>query len=291
MEKFVVESEYESEFLKGGGNVTVNRFEGFFRNMTDEEWEKFAVPVLRFVGYIPLTLPAYGTDGGKDFLVKMNNTTYLVSCKHYINSGKHVGVDDEKSISDRLIQHNAKGFIGFYSTGITTGLQNRLDGICRNQQYSYWIVEPQIITNIMQSMDSKSLQSFGLYPYKYYMNVSEQSYQPLKCIFCEKDILSDENIPNSIAGLAEFTDGKYGFVYGCKPCLLKVKLYLGAFLEMEQALNLKWLQDWDQTINAWIEEDHLELRNDFHEMRYQFAQGVRQRQLPQTDGTWYGVET
>ena len=107
----------------------MNRFDNFFRNMTDEEWEKFAVAVLRQVGYIPITLPAYGIDSGKDFLVERQNIRYIVSCKHYIKSGKHVGQDDEQNIGDRLLQHNVNGFIGFYSTGITTGLQKRLDGI------------------------------------------------------------------------------------------------------------------------------------------------------------------
>lgn len=268
----------------------MNRFENFFRNMTDEEWEKFATYVLQHVGYVVVTLPAYGTDGGKDFFVAKGDCKYLVSCKHYIRSGKHVGQDDEQNIGDRLLQHNANGFIGFYSTGITTGLQNRLDGICRNSQYVYEIFEPHNIVTIMQLMDTKILQSFGLYPRKYYMNVSEEGYQSLKCVCCGKDILEDENIPKSIAGLAKFKDGKYGFVYGCKPCLRNVELYLNAFLEVEQALHVKWMQDWDQIIDAWIEEDHLELRSDFYMMRHQFVKGVRQRQLPQTEGTWYGLQ-
>lgn len=268
----------------------MNRFMDFFCGMNDEEWENFSVYVLRQVGFIPCSLPAYGVDGGQDYLVESAGLKYLVSCKHYIKSGKHVGQDDEQNISDRLLQFNATGFIGFYSTGITTGLQKRLDGICNNRQYNYLIFGPQEITQIMQSMDTKILQSFGLYPNKYYMNVSRQNYQPLKCVCCGKDILADENIPNSIAGLAEYKDGTYGYVYGCKPCLLNVKLYLGAFLEIEQALHIKWLQDWERTVDEWIAEDKLLLRNDFYQMRYKFAQGVRQRQLPQTDGTWYGLE-
>ena len=254
--------------------------------MTDEEWEKFAVQVLSQIGFIPLTLPAYGTDGGQDFLVEKDGDKYLVSCKHYVKSGKHVGQDDEQNIGDRLLQHNVTGFIGFYSTGITTGLQNRLVGICNNGKFSFMIFEPQNIAHIVQSMDTKILQSFGLYPNKYYMNVSPQNYQPLKCIFCEKDILSDENIPDSIAGLAECKDGKYCFVYGCKPCLRDVTLYLDIFLEVEQALHVKWMQGWDQMIDMWIKEDHLELTSDFYKMRHQFAQGVRQKQLPQKEGTW-----
>lgn len=119
----------------------MNRFTEYFVNMTDEEWEKFAVYVLQQVGYVPLVLPAFGTDGGKDFLVKKDDIKYLVSCKHYIRSSKHVGQNDEQNIGDRLLQHDAIGFIGFYSTGFTTGLQNRLDGICKNHQFRYTIFE------------------------------------------------------------------------------------------------------------------------------------------------------
>lgn len=267
----------------------MNRFECYFKNMTDEEWEKFSMYVLQSNGYYIISMPAYGIDGGKDLLVEKNNYRYLVSCKHFINSGKHVGQDDEQNIVDRLVQHNVNGFIGFYSTGITTGLQNRLDGICENKQYTYEIFETHNIITIMQSMDTKILQSFGLYLYKYYMNVSEEEYETLECVCCGKDILKDENIPNSIVGLGKYKDGKYGFIYGCKPCLINVNLYLDAFLEIEQALHVNWLQSWDQMIDSWIKEDGLELRSDFYKMRHQFAKGVRQRQLPQTDGTWYGL--
>ena len=48
----------------------MNRFDDFFRNMTDEEWEKFAVAVLEHIGYVPISLPAYGIDNGMDFLVE-----------------------------------------------------------------------------------------------------------------------------------------------------------------------------------------------------------------------------
>lgn len=268
----------------------MNRFEDFFRSMNDEEWEKFSVHVLQQAGFIPYSQPAYGVDGGQDYFAERAGIKYLVSCKHYIKSGKHVGNDDEKNISDRLLQFNATGFIGFYSTGITTGLQNRLDGLCNNSQYNYVIFGPQEITHIMQSMDTKILQSFGLYPNKYYMNVSKQNYQPLKCVVCGKDILTDENIPNSMAGLAEVGKGRYAYVYGCKQCLRNVQLYLGAFLEIEQALHVDWLLDWERQVDKWIEEDNLLLRDDFFKMRYEFTHGVRQRQLPQTEGTWYGFK-
>lgn len=59
---------------------------------------------------------------------------------------------------------------------------------------------------------------------------------------------------------------------------------------MEQALHLKWLQVWENVVDEWIEENGLELQDDFIKMRHQLIQGVRQRQIPQTDGTWYELD-
>ncbi len=268
----------------------MNRYYDFFCNMSDEEWEHFAVEVLKCAGFQILSLPAYGTDGGKDFIVSYNSVRYIVSCKHYICSGNHVGQDDEKNISDRLLQFNAKGFIGFYSTGITSGLQNRLNAICKNGDYEYCVFDVPIIIQIMQSMDTKILQAFGLYPHKYYMNVREDEYKPLKCMICGEDCLTDENIPNSLIGLAKCKNGKYEYIYGCKPCFRRVELLYNAHLEMEQALHVRILQGWENMVDEWIENENIELSEKFYNHRNKFLNRVRQRQLPQTEGSWYGID-
>lgn len=267
----------------------MNRYFEFFCKMSAEEWERFAVEVIRCNGFEIETEPAYGTDGGKDFIVSHNSRKCIVSCKHYIKSEKHVGIDDEKNISDRLSQFGATGFIGFYSTEITTGLQDRLDGICKNNRYEYRIFSPTKIIRAMQSMDTKILQSFGLYPHKYYMNVSKEEYKPLKCMMCGKDILTDENIPKSLIGLATYKkNGKYEYVYGCKSCFLKVDLYM--FLEMEQALYLRMLQGWEDEIDKLIKTRNIKLSKKFYKNRCKFLNRVRQRQLPQTEGNYYGID-
>lgn len=267
----------------------MNRYYEFFCNMTDEEWERFAVEVLRYAGFQIETMPAYGTDGGQDFIVSYKEIKYIVSCKHYIRSGKHVGTDDELNITDRLMQFNVKGVIGFYSTNITTGLQNRLEEIYKNGNYLYHIYGPTEIINIMQYMDTITLQTYGLYPHMYYMNVTPDEYKPLKCMVCGKDCLTDRNIPRSLIGLAGCRDNKYDYVYGCKTCLLNVDFLYNAHLEMEQALHLKWLQGWENLVDDWIKYEGIELSKKFYKHRCKFLNRVRQRQLPQTDGTWYGI--
>jgi len=257
--------------------------------MSDEEWEKFAVEVLKYAGFQIETMPAFGTDGGQDFIVNDNNKRYIVSCKHYIRSRNHVGIDDEINIGDRLLQFNATGFVGFYSTSITTSLQDRLDGICKNGNYSYNIFDSTKIIEIVQLMDTKILQSFGLYPNKYYMNVGEEEYKPLKCMICGRDMLLDKNIPNSLIGLASYKNGGYDYVYGCKPCLRNVQLFYNAHLEMEQALHVSILQGWEDMIDEWIENENIKLDDKFYKHRNNFLNRIRQRQLPQTEGTWYGL--
>ena len=42
-------------------------------------------------------------------------------------------------------------------------------------------------------------------------------------------------------------------------------------------------------IDEWIEEDNLKLCAKFYNHRSKFLNRVRQRQFPQTEGTWYGI--
>ena len=237
------------------------------------------------IGFQIQTEPAYGIDGGQDFIVKYGDTNYLVSCKHYIKSQKHVGIYDEENIGDRLLQFNTTGFIGFYSTGITTGLQDRLDGICRNKGYTYGIFSPTKIIRAMQSMDTKILQSFGLYPHKYYMNVSEEEYKPLKCMLCGKDILTDENIPRSSVRLIIHHEKKNKYiceyVYGCKSCFIKFN-----------SLTLIRQTKGEKVFDVYPTDTKIKLKikKRFYKNRCKFLNRVRQRQLPQTEGNYYGID-
>ncbi|MEL7198421.1 MAG: hypothetical protein AAGL10_08915 [Pseudomonadota bacterium] len=51
---------------------------------------------------------------------------WLVSCKHFAGSNKSVTPNDEQSILDRVRQHGADGFMGFYSTLPSNALVDRL---------------------------------------------------------------------------------------------------------------------------------------------------------------------
>ncbi len=97
-------------------------------------FETFACRFLERLGYTIEVGPAEGPDGGKDLIVSIDrrdgdggsrSIRYIVSCKHAAHSGKSIGVSQEKSILDRIIEHKVDGFLAFYSTGLTVPLQTR----------------------------------------------------------------------------------------------------------------------------------------------------------------------
>ena len=99
-----------------------------------DAWELFARDMLATLGFVIEVGPGRGADAGRDLVVSEQlkgclankKFTWLVSCKHYATSGKSVGPSDEQNITDRLRQHGASGFLGFYSTMPSSGLVGRL---------------------------------------------------------------------------------------------------------------------------------------------------------------------
>lgn len=106
-----------------------------YKEISDgDAWEAFAHDYLLALGLVVDVPPGRGPDGGRDILVKetlkgklaSQSFTWLVSCKHYATSGKAAGTEHETNITDRLSQHKADGFIGFYSTVASAALIERL---------------------------------------------------------------------------------------------------------------------------------------------------------------------
>ena len=105
-------------------------------NGKQDEFELFARDFFAYLGYQIIAEPDRGQDGGKDILIQEirkgiageTKLLWLVSCKHFAHSksGKSVGVDDEINISDRVRAFKCHGFIGFYSTVVSSGLNARL---------------------------------------------------------------------------------------------------------------------------------------------------------------------
>jgi|GEM_PF-2653064 len=100
-----------------------------------DTFELFARAFLEHAGYDIIEEPGRGQDGGKDLVViekrsglsGSTNIRWLVSCKHFAHGKKKaVGVDDEISILDRVKAKKCDGFMGFYSTVVSSAFQQRL---------------------------------------------------------------------------------------------------------------------------------------------------------------------
>jgi hypothetical protein len=97
-----------------------------------DSFEAFARDFLFVLGYEIDEGPSRGADGGKDLIVteKMmgilssTKIRWLVSCKHYAHSGKAIGGNDEVDIIVRVEKFKCSGFMAFYSTLPSSGLQD-----------------------------------------------------------------------------------------------------------------------------------------------------------------------
>lgn len=161
----------------------------------------FFVDILKFK---IISEPNRGADGGKDILceeeqsgtLSENKVRWLVSCKHKAHSGRSVTPDDETNITDRVKQFNANGFIGFYSTLPSSGLNERLDALkkdCRVEIFDRGKIEDFILSHRQYEL----LRRYFPNSYKNWYRIKGihepsrilDKYYPLECKVCGCDLL------------------------------------------------------------------------------------------------------
>ncbi len=267
----------------------MNRFDSFFKNISEDDWEFFALDFLNWLGFHTVLPPAKGIDGGKDSIVSKEGENYLVSCKHYIRSGNTVGVASENQLIERLAQHHCNSFIGFYSTSITSGLQQRFKDIETNPRYhdiKFIVFDRLTISNYLPNISSYILQKYGLpQGVKYMLHVNQTDYVPLLCMCCDKDILDDKNIPTSKATVIVYADELH-FAYGCKFCLETFHEPYGS-IEVSQALHHEQLLGWNNYLIRSINSSQ-KIANNFYFNKNRFDNCIQQRIYPVGWGTWLG---
>lgn len=231
----------------------MNIYDNFFRGMTPEEWEFFAMDFLSSSGYTVIEPPARGADGGKDAIVRNNSNgmEYIVSCKHFIMSGSAIGVNDEPSITDRIAQHKVNGFIGFYSTVVSQALQDRLKAL-QQFNYDYIIFDKNNISNHIPNMYSFILQKYGIVPNLNFINPNISSYYPLGCMVCGKDILTDNMPKLSLAGMVLDKEGRYMYVFGCKEHFIDYEM---PFIDGHESLHPEVMISWGNYVR-WFSENN-----------------------------------
>lgn len=178
------------------GNGDQDSFELFAR--------EFFAEVLHFE---IVSEPNRGADGGKDLIavehqigsLSSTDIRWLISCKHKAHSGHSVKPTDEESIIDRLKQHNANGFIGFYSTLPSTGLNERLNSF-RSSEYKIEIFNHERIeSELIKAKRNDIIQRFFPVSYKKELTKNQKNtpsilfgkYAPLQCEYCGKDLLKE----------------------------------------------------------------------------------------------------
>lgn len=260
----------------------MNVYNEFYMGISPDQWEWFAADFLNDIGYDLVSTPSRGPDGGKDLIVSRDGVRYLVSCKHFLQSNKTVGRGDEESILERMIEHSTNGFIGFYSTYLSTGLQTRIDAL-KTPSLPILIYDNDSISNHLPHLHSYVLQKYGLpNRVKYCLNVSLYDYSPLLCLKCNNDILQDNNISSSMAlvYLNDFNNLEY--IYGCKACFGGYP-ELG-WTELNQSLHPEQLNGWIKYVDELLDE--YPGSPNFHVNRGVYERRVLQRSFPSNWGQW-----
>lgn len=169
--------------------------------MNFEDWELFARDFLQQMGFFIESSPDRGPDGGKDILITESingrigvyKFRWLVSCKHNAISNISVSETEEQNILERVAGFNSDGYIGFYSTVASSGLNNRLKQLKETGRLKdYRIFDHKLIEKyLINTGFSFLLMRYFPASYKKIkpLHVVFDKYYPLKCDVCGKDLL------------------------------------------------------------------------------------------------------
>lgn len=195
-----------------------------YKEMNDdgEQWELFARDFFEALGYTIDNPPDRGADGGKDLLIsesikgRFSSYTFkwLVSCKNFIQSSKSVSERDEINIQERCDGFRADGFIGFYSTIASSGLNQRLTQLKSNNKIKdYKIFDGKYIENVLVSHGLSKLM-LRYFPESYKktrpLHKITSKFLSLNCECCGRDLFEDveKGIENSLLAEVYRTDGE-----------------------------------------------------------------------------------
>lgn len=244
----------------------------------DITWTKFSVEFLNDMGWQTYEI---SEDTG---ICDYKGIRYLVSFRHNINKGA-IGTNLERNITDRIKEHNATGFIGFYSGNYTTPLLERLTSM----QVDFKLFNGSRITTFIPFTHSTIIDTyFGsgikgrrFIPINYYLNLNDESlYKPLECMCgCGADILDPLNISSSMILIHKHNDNdNVYFLYGLKACIKNVddNTECGWF-EVNQILHPDQFIEWNQCIRDYIEKNKNLNTVEFYKYKRIFTMRIMQR--------------
>lgn len=171
-----------------------------------DKFELFARDFFEYLGYKILRGPSRGADGGCDLIVGEERTgiagttlvKWLVSCKHKAHSGASVLKGDEAEVRDSVESNSCQGFIGFYSTLPSSGLQEKVQAIksIDSQFFDYSKIEQSLLS----TQSGRALAKL-YFPISYDKWIHENPAKAqifadtcgLKCFHCSADITEVRN--------------------------------------------------------------------------------------------------
>ncbi|SNU06233.1 Restriction endonuclease [Lachnospiraceae bacterium] len=188
-----------------------------------DSFELFAREFFHTLGFIISDGPDRGPDGGRDIIIEEKRTgklgdtkiKWLVSCKHFVHSGKSVTDKDEIDITGRVDRFNCDGFIGFYSTIVSSTLNDKFNSyhsrlfiqVFDNEKIERILLDEPKMEKIVQRFFPNSFKK--IYRDTYEPIKLYGKYQPLYCDICGKDLLQP-NIIKEYQGIVGFVvDSKY----------------------------------------------------------------------------------
>lgn len=188
-------------------------------NGDQDVFELFAREFFHALGFSVLEDPDRGQDGGRDMIISEKRTgiindteiRWLVSCKHKIHSGSAVNVNDEEDISDRIQFHHCDGFIGFYSTVVSSPLNRKFEALKDKYQIEKFdrekieriLLENRAVNKLIRRFFPKSYNKIEL---KSPSNLLSK-YEPLRCKVCGKDLLH-RDILDKYEGIVVFVQDR-----------------------------------------------------------------------------------
>jgi hypothetical protein len=238
-----------------------------------DAWEQFARDFLSVRGfYIESTIDR-GPDHGKDMLVteqlrgRLGNyqLRWLVSCKHFAKSGSSVSEDHEPNILERLAHFNADGFIGFYSTLASSGLNSRLKALRDNKQIKdYSIMDGRLIENALVTVGYSPLM-MRYFPKSYQvvkpLHLVLDKYTPLECKVCGKDLLMELFVKHHCGNIVHSYEDKPGGSMHYRAVYVVCKGKCDKEAEQQQVAQGR--------MTGWADLDDMVMPNEF--LRYMFA--------------------
>lgn len=246
--------------------------------------------LIEALGFKIMSEPSRGADGGKDILAKEiqygtlsdNSVVWLISCKHMAHSGKSVTPSDETNILDRITQFSADGFMGFYSTLPSGGLNERLDTY--RSKYRIQIFDKERIEYyILKNKRYDLLKRYFPLSYQKWIEVERKrlpskimtSYEPLNCAACGIDLLCPDNDDHGIVGLV--MDPK---IHTCMHCYTACRGSCDRKMEARYAtrnLYIGWNDINDLLIPTIFLQKHMAILNQLHDGTLEFnAEGLEE---------------